>query len=457
MYCMSTLYANRNGLQVIVGLGETGLSCVRYLKQQQYHQIAVTDSRADPPARAQLQAEFPEISLCLGRIDAALCLRAERLLVSPGIALQEPAIAQALQQGIAVLGDVELFAQQNKVPVIAITGSNGKSTVTTLVGEMGRAAGLRVGVGGNLGPPVLNFLAESYDLFVLELSSFQLETTVSLASKTATILNISEDHMDRYASLAEYLQAKQVIYRNCGLAIINRDDSQVWANLDLAHSLSFGLQLASAPHFGLTQKQGQTFLAHGQECLLAVTELKLKGRHQLANALAALALGYGAGLPRSAMLQALREFPGLPHRCQWVADIQGVHWYNDSKATNVGAALAALEGLGADIPGKLMVIAGGLGKNADFSPLRKVLSRYARGLILIGQDAPRMATSLAGSTPIQRATSLPQAIHLARQQAQAGDAVILAPACASYDMFKNFEHRGESFMAAVQELRNETA
>lgn len=450
-------HANQNGLQVVVGLGETGLSCLRYLSAQQYTHLAATDTRENPPALSQIRAEFPRIPLSLGQLDAALCHRAQRVVISPGVSLQEPTIIQVRQRGIPIVGDVELFAQENTAPVVAITGSNGKSTVTTLVGEMARAAGLHPGIGGNLGTPALDLLAQTppHDIYVLELSSFQLETTYSLRTATAAILNISEDHMDRYASLRHYLQAKQIIYRHCAVPIINRDDPITWQDLHLLNPVSFGLDPPVGKNFGLRQQQGCWFLAQGQKCLIATQELKIKGRHQLANALAALALGQAAGLPMPAMLATLREFQGLAHRCQWIANINGVVWYNDSKATNVGAAQAAMEGLGADISGKLIVIAGGLGKNADFSPLRNAMSHYVRQLLLIGRDAPLIEAALTGSVPIQSAQSLEEAVVLAQQCAQPGDAVILAPACASYDMFHNFEHRGEVFMAAVRALKKE--
>lgn len=439
------------GLQVIVGLGKTGLSCLHYLHALGC-EIAVTDSRPNPPGLDELKRDFPAVTFSVGQFDAALCARAQQLIVSPGVALAEPAVAAAVNKGIPAIGDIELFVRRATAPIVAITGSNGKSTVTTLVGEMAHAAKLNVKVGGNLGIPVLDLLDDQADLYVLELSSFQLETTHSLQAAAAVILNLSEDHMDRYNGLDAYLQAKQRIYNACKVAIINRDDPLIWKNLALTNTVSFGLDIPQENNFGLRQINGSWYLAQGEKNLLESRELIIKGRHQMANALAALALGQAVQLPMPAMLNALKVFPGLSHRCQWIATYHGVAWYNDSKATNVASAKASIEGLGMDITGKLIVIAGGQGKNADFSPLRESLKQYARLLILIGQDASMMATALKNSVEIAHANSLETAINMAHAQATSGDAVILAPACASFDMFKNFEHRGDMFVQAVRNL-----
>lgn len=433
---------------VIVGLGKTGMSCVRYLAAHNID-FAVTDQAENPPCLAELRSHFPQASLSLGKIDAEVCMQAEQLIVSPGIPHTEPAIAEAIAAGIPVVGDIELFARTAVAPIVAITGSNGKSTVTTLVGEMALKAGLDARVGGNLGIPALDLLsAKEPDLYVLELSSFQLETTYSLQAEAAVVLNLCEDHMDRYADIQAYLEAKQRIYQHCHTAIVNREDPLLWNCIspETHRILSFGADKPEGPHFGIDQG----WLVKGETRLIETRSLRIKGRHQYTNALAALALGEAVGLPMPAMLAALHDFQGIPHRCQWVAGCKGVDWYNDSKATNVGAAEAALTGLGAEITGKLVVIAGGQGKNADFTPLRTSLEKHARCLILLGQDAPRMATELAGSVPIQRVQTLEEAVDLAAQQARTGDVIVLAPACASLDMFKNFEHRGEVFIEAVR-------
>lgn len=439
-------------LTVIVGLGKTGLSCVRYLIEQGLN-VAVTDSREQPPGLEELKQDFPNIPLKLGKIDENLCLNAQQLIVSPGISLREPAIANAISAGIPAIGDIELFVRQANAPIIAITGSNGKSTVTTLVGEMAKQANWQVRVGGNIGVPALELLNDSEPaLYVLELSSFQLETTYSLHTKAAVILNISEDHMDRYENMQSYIQAKQRIYQNCDNPIINRNDLQTVANLNLKNPLSYGLDEPTGKNFGIREHQGKNYLAKDEQLLIAVDEIKIKGRHQQANALAALALGSAAGLPMEAMIDTLKIFPGLAHRCQWIRNYNGVDWYNDSKATNVGAALASIEGIGATLAGKVLLIAGGIGKNADFLPLREAVSRYVRSLILIGQDAAIIANTLQGCTTIHHAANLVEASSIAQQQAQMGDAVLLAPACASFDMFKNFEHRGETFINVVRSL-----
>jgi UDP-N-acetylmuramoylalanine--D-glutamate ligase len=435
---------------VIVGLGKTGMSCVRYLAAH-HIDFAVTDQAENPPCLAELRSHFPQVPLFLGKIDADLCAQAEQLIVSPGIAHTEPAIAKAIAAGIPIVGDIELFARTAIAPIVAITGSNGKSTVTTLVGEMALKAGLDARVGGNLGTPALDLLsAKEPDLYVLELSSFQLETTYSLQAQAAVVLNLCQDHMDRYADIQDYLAAKQRIYQHCDTAVVNTEDPLTWNCLspETHRIVRFGMDKPEGSHFGIDQG----WLMQGETRLIETRSLHIKGRHQYTNALAALALGEAVGLPMPAMLAALQDFQGIPHRCQWVTQYKGVDWYNDSKATNVGAAEAALTGLGTEITGRLVVIAGGQGKNADFRPLRASLEKYARYLILLGQDAPRMATELAGSVSIERVQTLEEAVELAAQQAQAGDVVVLAPACASLDMFKNFEHRGEVFMEAVKKI-----
>lgn len=449
---MKSMY-NMKPFQVVVGLGKTGVSCIRYLVENGYS-VAVTDSREHPPGLDEIKAAYPQVTFALGGFDKQLCKNASRIILSPGVWLREPAITEAIAAGVPVVGDIELFALSTKTPIVGITGSNGKSTVTTLLGEMGKAAGIDVCVGGNLGEPVLDLLHHSQPYaYALELSSFQLETTFSLHAETAVVLNLSEDHMDRYDNLSEYLQAKQRIYTHCRHPVINRNDPITWQNLGLSHPLSFGLDAPpNAKDFGLITHQGVTCMAQGKTALMPITDLKMKGRHQVANSLAALALGYNIQLPMESMLHALRTFPGLPHRCQWVANINGVDWYNDSKATNVGAAQAAIEGLGPDIAGKLIIIGGGQGKGADFSPLSEGMKKFAKLLILMGQDAPLMETALHKDVSIQRVENLDQAVDVAKNHASAGDAVLLAPACASLDMFKNFEHRGEMFMDLVRTM-----
>ncbi len=439
---------------VIVGLGKTGLSVARFLGARGVA-FAVTDSRAEPPGLARLKQEFPGAPLMLGGFDAQALQHAARIIVSPGVTLREPALAAARARGAEIIGDIELFARTARAPVAAITGSNGKSTVTTLLGEMARHAGRGVRVGGNLGTPALDLLeASEPDLYVLELSSFQLETTYSLNAAAATVLNLTPDHMDRYRDLAEYAAAKQRVYRGAGVLIINRDDPIVAAMAERQRTcVGFTLHEPKEGDFGVRSVRGEPWLAHGAENLLRAGALRIKGNHNIANALAALALGAAVGLPLRAMLEALTQFKGLPHRSEWVAEQDGVAWYNDSKGTNVGATLAALSGLGATLgAGKIVLIAGGDGKNADFSILRAAVQKYARAVVLIGQDAHIVARALRNTVPMISAADMKDAVRKARAAAQSGDAVLLSPACASFDMFSGYEERGRVFSAAVLEL-----
>ncbi|WP_027706428.1 UDP-N-acetylmuramoyl-L-alanine--D-glutamate ligase [Zooshikella ganghwensis] len=445
-------------LRVIIGLGKTGLACARFLQQQRINFIVV-DSRESPPELAVFRAEFPLVQVYLGGIPEEVLSRAAELIVSPGVPLTEPAIANAKAKGVRVIGDIELFGYYCDRPVIAITGSNGKSTVTTMVGDMCKAAGLKTGVGGNLGIPALSLLDRGFDIFVLELSSFQLETVDTFAPTVSTILNISPDHMDRYPSLMAYHQAKQKIYRNCKAAVSNKDDALTQPLLpqQIPHVM-FTLHEPDLKEFGVIEDDtdGGTFLVKGQDRLLNTRELKVVGLHNYANALAALALGYQAGLPVEAMCSALRTYKGLPHRCEWVAEKSQVTFINDSKATNVGAASAALEGIGSEIAGKIILIAGGDGKNADFDILGDLFNQYCRYLVAIGRDAkPLLAVGRSAGVPGEEHDTLQSAVSKAAEMAQPGDVVLLSPACASLDMFANYEARGNEFCQWVKELVND--
>ena len=459
---------------LIVGLGKTGLACARFL-QAQHIPYAVTDSRDVPPGLWELKALNPSVQLTLAGFNESALDGITQLVVSPGVSLQEPFIQTAMAHGIEVIGDIELFARHADAPVLAITGSNGKSTVTTLIGRMAEQADLTVQVGGNLGTPALDLLLKSHaaeqktDYYILELSSFQLEATESLNARAAVVLNVSPDHMDRYDDLAGYAAAKQRAYGGDGVMIVNRDDAQVLAMAQQALVLNparrvigFTLQKPVADEFcsdvfGIVQQQGQGWLAFGSRSsgaqpLLPLSELRIAGRHNVANALAALALGFAMDLPMDAMLQALREFSGLPHRMQWVAEIDGVNWYNDSKGTNVGATVSAIEGM----PGPKLLIAGGEGKDADFSPLRAaVTNNNVHSVILIGRDADLIAAAIGDAAVVKRADSLEKAVRKAHELTRAGDSVLLSPACASFDMFNNYEHRGEVFVTTVLSLAQE--
>lgn len=446
-----------NNLHVIVGLGVTGTSCVRYLRAQ-HIPVAVTDTRLEPPGLALFKETYPDVRLALGEISEQLLAEASTIVISPGVPLQTPAIAKQQAAGTRIIGDIELFAQAAKGPVIAITGSNAKSTVTTLVGLMVKAAGMPVKVGGNLGVPALELLEEAehavtMPTYVLELSSFQLETTFSLHPQVASVLNITPDHMDRYVDFNAYSSTKRRIYQNCQIAVCNRDDSHTeCSDLYTVRRFYFTLSEPVQNEFGLLKKDSDIYLAFENEIIMSVKELPVCGRHYQANALAALAIGHSLGLPMSAMQQVLCEFKGLTHRCQLVRKHNDIAWYNDSKGTNVGATLAAVEGLGSEIKGKLILIAGGVGKGADFSVLSPAIARYVRTAILLGEAQEILAKSLKGVCELVLVKDMAEAIQRADQKAHPGDCVLLSPACASFDMFRNFEHRGEVFMQLVREL-----
>lgn len=439
-----------NGLNVIVGLGLTGMACARFLASQGIP-FAVNDTRLAPPQLTAFKDLFPDAVLSLGRFDRHLLSQADRLIVSPGVSIKEAEMMIPILRGVPVIGEIELFAQYTQKPVVAITGTNAKSTVTTLVGQMAEAAGFKVAVGGNLGTPALDLFMEGEpELYVLELSSFQLETTDSLAPKVASILNITPDHLDRYASYEDYIQAKQRIYHRAHIAVCNRDDDQT--HCEGVQKIAFTLSEPGENEFGLLEKNKETYLAYQDEILMSVRTLPILGRHYQANALAALAIGMGLGLPMEPMLATLAAFKGLAHRCQWIREHKGVAWYNDSKGTNVGATLAAIMGLGSVISGKLILILGGVGKNADFSPLVEPIRNYVKTVILIGEAAQEIARAMGSVAQIRFASSMEEAVIFADEAAISHDSVLLSPACASFDMFKNYEHRGQVFTALVREL-----
>lgn len=440
---------------IVVGLGKSGLSLVRYLASQGVP-FAVVDTRSNPPELDRFKEEYPAIEVRCGELDVEFLCRAKVLFVSPGVDLKTDALQRAVEQGVVLSGDIDLFSQIAKAPIIAITGSNGKSTVTTLVGEMAKAAGKKVAVGGNLGKPALELLDDAVELYVLELSSFQLESCKKLGAEVATVLNISEDHMDRYVDIADYASAKYRIFLGAKQVVINLDDPLSTAdNIDkLIPHWTFTTQAISNDDkgFALQVVDGIEHIVFNGQALIALDKLKIKGRHNYANAMASLALGHAVGLPFAVMLEALVQFKGLDHRCEWVAEKAGVAYYNDSKATNIGAALAAIEGIGRDIKGKLVLILGGDGKGADFSTLTQPIEQYCRAVVLLGRDATIIEQSLLDSTKRVHVNSIEQAAKMSSELAEAGDAVLLAPACASLDMFKDFGERGYLFMQAVKEL-----
>lgn len=435
------------GRTVVVGLGRTGLSCARYL-QARGRAFAVTDSRVEPPGAEALARLAPHVETRFGGFDEGLLDGATQIVVSPGVSLCEPFMRAAAARGVPLVGDIELFAREARAPVVAVTGTNGKSTVTTLLAEMARAAGRRVLAGGNLGRPALELLEEpAPDLYVLELSSFQLETTQSLAVAAAAVLNVTADHMDRYASLAEYAAAKARVLAHCAVAVLNLDDPLV-RDMGRGRAHVLGLSLRGDPDaaYRAVSEGGDVVLVCADEPVVRMSQLKIAGLHNAANALAALALCDALELPRAACLQALCEFPGLPHRSQWVADIAGVRYVDDSKGTNVGATLAAVAGM----PGPLVLIAGGQGKGQDFSPLAQALAGKVRHAVLLGEDAHLLADALASVCPVRFARDMDEAVQYAGEAARPGDTVLLSPACASLDMFRDYAERGAAFATAVR-------
>jgi UDP-N-acetylmuramoylalanine--D-glutamate ligase len=435
---------------VIVGLGRTGLACARYLNAHGAR-VAITDSRADPPELGNLGELAAQVDVRLGGFDARLLADAVQVVVSPGVSLREPFLREALARDIEVVGDIELFARAVRAPVIAVTGTNGKSTVTTLVALMLEAAGRNVRAGGNLGEPALNLLDGPIpDFYVLELSSFQLETTESLALRAAAVLNVSADHLDRYATVADYAAAKARIFRSCEQAVVNLDDPLVAAMVPADRPrLGFSIAPGSRAEFTLARAlDSELWLVKRGEPKLALGEMKLAGLHNAANALAALALAEAANIDERAALEVLRSFSGLPHRMQWVADRRGVRWIDDSKGTNVGATIAAVKGM----TGPLILVAGGDGKGQDFTPLAAAFRDKVRHVVLIGRDAALLAGALRGVCTTEQAATLPDAVRAAADRAQGGDTVLLSPACASLDMFRDYAQRGEVFAAAVRGL-----
>ncbi len=451
---------------LVLGLGETGLSLARWLSAQGAH-VRVADSRANPPGLDVLRRDCPQADIRCGTFDDSLLQGIDRIAISPGVPLRDEFVARAAARGIPVEGDIELFAQQlaacglrPKTRVLAITGANGKTTVTSMVEHLCKAAGKDAVAAGNISPAVLDVVlqrgAKQPEVWVLELSSFQLETTATLNADAATVLNISEDHLDRYDGIDEYSAAKARIFTGCAVQVLNRDDAR---SMGMAHAgseiVSFGLDMpAHANDFGIERAGDDIWLVQGSQRLLKAGELQVAGLHNAANALATLALCRAIDLPMPVLLDALRSFKGLPHRVERVAEIGGVIYYDDSKGTNVGATVAALEGLGR----KAVLIAGGEGKGQDFTPLNPAVARHARTVVLIGRDAGLIESALHGcGVPVLRANDMKDAVRQAAGLARRGEAVLLSPACASFDMFRNYAHRAEVFVEAVRELDKEGA
>ena len=445
---------------VVLGAGLTGLSCVRFLKENGLT-CSVNDSRDNAVSVEVFQQEFPKVSLVLGGWDTALIASADILLVSPGIDTSIAIIADAVNENCIVAGDVELYCQNSNTPILAVTGSNGKSTVVSLLAFIGKKLGKNVELGGNIGVPVLEQIQKTIDCLVLELSSFQLETLHSMNAIGATVLNISDDHLDRHKTLENYITIKQSIYNQCQTAVINRDDANTHVVDKNRNIVSFGKGTAAKGHFGLEVIEGKTQLMFGSTALIAVDELPIAGLHNALNCLAVLALGYSADWPIKDMLIHLVKFEGLAHRCQLVSKYKNVQWINDSKATNVGATLAAIEGLAAIMSpdNNLYVIAGGDGKGADFIPLQSVLSKHISQVYTLGKDGNEIALLASkAQTASRKVSSIEEAVKALDHVVKSGDIVLLSPACASIDMFKNFAERGNVFVNAVHAIssNNET-
>jgi UDP-N-acetylmuramoylalanine--D-glutamate ligase len=451
---------------LVLGLGETGLSALRWLDTQGSI-LSAADSRDNPPNLDDLARTMPHVTVHTGKFKNNVLLQAEVIVISPGVALSEPAVQAAIEKGIPVVGDVELFAQHRPMhaKVIGITGSNGKTTVTSLVGEICKAAGLKTIVAGNIGLPVLDALdMDTPDVYVLELSSFQLETTSNLMLDAATVLNICEDHMDRYNTIADYAAAKARLIRHANVAVLNRDDKISFglsSGLANAINITFGLNVApNVADYGVITCEDEQYLSSGQRKLCKAGGLKIAGQHNVANALAATALCSAIGIENSSIVAAIQAFKGLPHRVEWVASIEGVDYYDDSKGTNVGATCAAILGMTKNVNGhnqaqKTVLIAGGDGKGQDFTPLTPAVEANSRAVVLIGRDAKLIeSVLLPANIPVYHAVDLPEAVNIAKKLAKVGDAVLLSPACASFDMFKNYVHRAEVFVAAVRQLES---
>lgn len=449
---------------LVLGLGVTGRSCVRWLMEKRAT-VRAADSRESPPQLFEVRAAFPAAEFITGAFNESLLDNIDTVVVSPGLPLDLALVERAQRRGLLVLGDIELFAQElqdrkpyaeKPVRVIGITGSNGKSTVTSMIGEMCKRAGLSTVVAGNIGLPVLDALPRGQngwaDVYVLELSSFQLESTSSLAVDVAVVLNISEDHMDRYASLDDYVAAKARLLQNASVEVMNRDDERVIRMMKGSGiRLTFGLDAAAQIHdWGIERVLSENWIMQGRRKTMRVEDLVLAGAHNISNALAALAACRALNLPESPLISALRAFKGLPHRVQRVASVAGVTFYDDSKGTNVGATVAALYGMAK----KVVLIAGGDGKGQDFSPLRDAVRAHARAVVLIGRDREQIARELHDvDVPLVRAATMSEAVTLSFGRAKSGDAVLLSPACASFDMFRDYAHRADVFVAAVDALQ----
>ncbi len=463
---MTNSTQQNNSLQVVIGLGQSGLATANYLVKQGY-QVSITDGNPSPSLANQLPQGVTIRKF--GDIDSELLQSANRIIISPGIALEQSAVAQAIQANIPVISDIQVFHEElskrdKKVPIIAITGSNAKSTVTTLVGEMAKNANVKVGVGGNIGVPALTLLDdENMELAVLELSSFQLETVTYLNAQVATILNLSPDHLDRHGSIENYLAEKQRIFQGVKSVVVNRDDNLTVPNIAVEKQVSFGSDIPQEDNYGLLTENGEVYLIKGTEKLLNSNELKIKGQHNQLNILSALALGELVGLPMDSMLQTCRDFAGLPHRCQFIKNINGVDYFNDSKGTNIGSTISAIKGLGesysaSDKNSKIVLILGGQGKGQDFSEMVDLINQFVSDIYFIGEDGKLIEQQLTSNGLLQeiycqQSETLDKAMNaISKLNNPHIKAILLSPACASLDQFVNYSKRGDRFIELVGKL-----
>lgn len=445
---------------IVIGLGETGLSVAEYLSENNIS-FTMLDTRVNPPQLPLFKQRFPAAEVFLGELEAKRFAHAIQVIVSPGIDVNQHVLHEVVKNNSCeCIGDIELFARSTKKPVVAITGSNGKSTVTSLFAEMAKAAGVQALAGGNLGPPALSLLQqEDAELFVLELSSFQLESTRTLHPEVSVVLNISPDHLDRHGDVDNYAHIKEHVYTHAKVSVINRDDEYVADMKTSGLVISFGLSKPESDEFGVISESGEEYLAFGKQRLLSVNKLALKGESGILNSLAALAIGYALKLPMQNMLAKLESFKGLPHRLAFVAQQNDVSWFNDSKGTNIGATISSLRSLGKNQASNnetsnIVLIAGGVFKGGDLEQLKQAVSKFAKHVILLGQDAAVLQRALAQVVPIEIAESMSDAIQLAEKRAVAGDHVLLSPACASFDMYDNYIQRGSDFENLVKGLRS---
>ena len=449
------------GVTLVVGLGVSGRAICRHL-QRLGTPFMVADTRTSPPGLDDFRTAHPNVALHCGPLSELDMRAAEEIVVSPGVDLRQPGLIEMLPRRRTngeplVVGEIALFVRAAGAPIAAITGSNAKSTVTTLLGAMAQAAGRRAAVGGNLGTPALDLLVEMPDaeLYVLELSSFQLETTPCLGAESAAFLNLSQDHLDRHGDMVGYRTAKLAIFHAARHAVCNAEESMTWPLEALNAVEYFTTQPPQAGQWGIASRDGCDWLMHGAQALMATDAMALTGRHNQANALAALAMGTHLGFPLAAMCETLCHFTGLAHRSELIGEIDGVRWINDSKGTNVGATLAAIAGLGPTLHGRLVLLAGGVGKAADFTPLAEPMARFGREAILFGSDASQLDMALREHVSTQRVADLEAAMERARAIAEPGDCVLLSPACASLDQFPNYIARGEAFRQRVQQFAKE--